>query len=60
MILMFYILYHSPIELLIKFVVLNEVNNLLLVITNRFFAIAQNDMFELANGITFTEAVKCG
>ena len=36
----------------IKFVILNEVKNLLLIITNGFFAIAQNDIFELATGIT--------
>jgi hypothetical protein len=44
-------LYHFPIECYIKFVILNEVKNLLLIITNRFFAIAQNDIFELAYSI---------
>jgi len=29
------------------------VKNLILIITNRFFAIAQNDIFELANGIMY-------
>lgn len=48
--------YHFPIETLHNNVVLNGVKNLLFAIVTRFFAIAQNDIFELAIGIRYQTA----